>query len=97
MYLDVVLELDPSTNVPPELLQRIRRHLRDGDAAGAGRQIPDDVLDRFAFCGTPEQICRQVEDLARAGARRIDFGTPHGVAELDGIRLLGERVLPMFR
>jgi len=97
MYLDVVLELDSSVDVPPGLVDSIRQRLRDGDRAGAGRQIPADILDLFAFCGTPEQICRQVEDLARAGARRIEFGTPHGIDESAGIRLLGEHVLPHFR
>jgi 5,10-methylenetetrahydromethanopterin reductase len=97
VYLDVVVGLDPTVDIPRGLVEAIRRHLRDGDREGASRQIPSDILDRFAFCGTPEQICRQVEDLARAGARRVDFGTPHGIGEAEGIRLLGERVLPNFR
>jgi 5,10-methylenetetrahydromethanopterin reductase len=97
MYLDVVLELDCTVDVPVGLIGAIRERLKEGDREGAGRQIPEDVLDRFAFCGTPEEICRQVEDLARAGARRVDFGTPHGIGEIEGIRLLGERVLPAFR
>jgi 5,10-methylenetetrahydromethanopterin reductase len=97
MYLDVVLELDPTVDVPPGLAEAIRRHLREGDREGAGRQIPAHILDRFAFCGTPAQICRQVEDIFHAGARRIDFGTPHGLTAMDGIRLLGEHVLPSFR
>jgi 5,10-methylenetetrahydromethanopterin reductase len=97
MYLDVVLELDPTIEPPEGLLDSIRQHLREGDAEAAGAQIPDDILDLFAFAGTPEQICRQVEDLARAGARRIEFGTPHGLWESAGIQLLGERVLPNFR
>jgi 5,10-methylenetetrahydromethanopterin reductase len=97
MYLDVVLELDPTVDVPLGLVDAVRQHSREGDLAGAGRQIPADILDRFAFCGTPEQVCSQVEDLARVGTRRVDFGTPHGITEIDGIRLLGERVLPNFR
>ena len=97
MYLDVVLELDPTVQPPEGLLAALRRSLEDGDVAAAGRLIPDDILDLFAFAGTPEQISRQVEALAGAGARRIDFGTPHGDPEDEGIRLLGERVLPNFR
>jgi 5,10-methylenetetrahydromethanopterin reductase len=58
--------------------------------------IPDRALDSLAFAGTPEDITRQVEDLARAGVGRVEFGTPHGVDPLEGIRLLGERVLPSF-
>ena len=97
MYLDVVLELDPTVQAPEGLLASLRRFLREGDAEAAGRLVPDDILDLFAFAGTPEQISRQVEALAGAGARRVEFGTPHGDPEEEGIRLLGERVLPNFR
>jgi 5,10-methylenetetrahydromethanopterin reductase len=58
--------------------------------------IPDDVLDRLAFAGTPADICRQVDELARAGVERVEFGTPHGLDSLEAIRLLGEQVLPSF-
>ena len=59
--------------------------------------IPDDVLDRFAMAGTPEQVADQASALFDAGARRVEFGSPHGVTEEEGIRLLGERVLPRLR
>ena len=60
----------------------------------AGRTITDDVLDRFAMAGTPEQVAAQANALFEAGARRVEFGSPHGLTEGEGIRLLGERVLP---
>jgi 5,10-methylenetetrahydromethanopterin reductase len=28
---------------------------------------------------------------------RVEFGTPHGVSEDEGVRLLGEQVLPALR
>jgi 5,10-methylenetetrahydromethanopterin reductase len=59
--------------------------------------IADDVLDRFAMAGTPEQVAEQAEALFEAGARRVEFGSPHGLTEEEGIRLLGERVLPRLR
>jgi 5,10-methylenetetrahydromethanopterin reductase len=97
MYLEVVLELDRTVEAPDGLLPALRQRARNRDWDGAARLIPDDLLDRFTFAGTPEQITRQVEDLARAGARRVDFGTPHGIDEREGITLLGRRVLPNFR
>jgi 5,10-methylenetetrahydromethanopterin reductase len=55
------------------------------------------ALDRFAFAGTPEQIVRQTEAILAAGAARVEFGTPHGLNNREGLRLLGTRVLPAFR
>jgi 5,10-methylenetetrahydromethanopterin reductase len=89
MYLDVVAELDPTVSVDPELLSRVR----DGD----GTEIPDDVLDRFAFAGTPAKVAAQAEAVFGAGAGRIDFGTPHGVPERRGVELLCTQVLPRLR
>ncbi|MDQ6876253.1 MAG: LLM class flavin-dependent oxidoreductase, partial [Candidatus Dormibacteraeota bacterium] len=54
--------------------------------------VPDDVLDRFAMAGTPEQVVDQAKRLFEAGAHRVEFGSPHGLTEEEGIRLLGERV-----
>ena len=65
--------------------------------AAPGGVISDDVLDRFAMAGTPEQVAEQVRGLLQAGAARVEFGSPHGLTEEDGIRLLGERVLPRLR
>jgi 5,10-methylenetetrahydromethanopterin reductase len=60
-------------------------------------EISDDVLDRFAFAGSPERIAEHAEALFEAGADRVEFGTPHGLDERRGIELLGSRVLPRLR
>ena len=79
LYLPVVAKLDITLNQP-----NLQAH-----------NIPDDLLDRFAFAGTPEDILRQVEALRVAGVTRIEFGTPHGLdSPRTGLKLLGEHVLP---
>ncbi len=60
----------------------------------AGDMIADDMLNRFAMAGTPEQVAEQAAALFAAGAHRVEFGSPHGLTAEAGIRLLGERVLP---
>jgi 5,10-methylenetetrahydromethanopterin reductase len=65
-----------------------------GERDAAGALISDDLLDRFAFAGTPADVIAQCEALFEAGAGRIEFGTPHGVTARSGLKLLGERVLP---
>jgi 5,10-methylenetetrahydromethanopterin reductase len=81
MYLDVVAKLDPTFASKPD----------------AGTEIPDEVLDRFAFAGTPAQVVSHAEAVFEAGAGRIDFGTPHGVPEHRGVELLCTKVLPALR
>jgi 5,10-methylenetetrahydromethanopterin reductase len=97
MYLDVIAALDPTVQLPEDLLPAIRARLSDGDDEGAGRLVPRDVLDLFAFSGTPDDIAGQALRLVGAGVDRIEFGTPHGIDSAEGIRLLGRDVLPQLR
>lgn len=96
MYLDVVAELDPTVTMPVGLLAGVRDRLAAGDDVGAGRLVPDHVLDRFAFSGTPEQVAAQATALVAAGASRVEFGTPHGLTDEGGVGLLVDRVLPLI-
>jgi 5,10-methylenetetrahydromethanopterin reductase len=82
LYLPVVAGLDPTLELEPGLL--------DGE-------IPDEVLDLFAFAGEPARIVAQAERLFDAGADRVEFGTPHGIDERRGVELLGSQVLPALR
>ena len=96
LYLPVVAALDPTLQ-DQAWLERIKAAGERGDYEYISRQISDDLLDRFAFAGSPQDIIRQVEGLIAAGANRVEFGTPHGLTSTEGIRLLGEQVLPYFR
>lgn len=97
MYIDVVGALDPTCDLDPELLRRIGERVAAHDHAGAGAQIPDDVLRRFAFAGTPRDVAAQAAAIFDAGALRVDFGTPHGIDERHGVELLCREVLPLLR
>jgi 5,10-methylenetetrahydromethanopterin reductase len=94
MYLAIVAELDPTVSLEPELVARVRSLVAAGDEEGAGALISDELLDRFAFAGSPDQIAAHAEAVFDAGAGRIDFGTPHGVPERRGVELLCSKVLP---
>ena len=96
MYLAVVADLDPTVQVEPALIAEISRLVDTGDHGRAGDLIPDDVLDLFAFSGTPEQVAAQAQSLIDAGASRVEFGTPHGLTDAGGIELLGREVLPLL-
>jgi 5,10-methylenetetrahydromethanopterin reductase len=94
LYFPVVAGLDPTLEVPPRLVEEVRRRVDAGDAEGAGTLIPDELLDRLAFAGTPGQVAAQAAALYEAGAARVEFGTPHGLTPRSGVELLAARVVP---
>jgi 5,10-methylenetetrahydromethanopterin reductase len=94
LYLPVVARLDPTLELDPELLARLGEAAARFDYAAAGALISDDLLARFAFAGSPDDLVDHCVRLLSAGADRVEFGTPHGLTPASGLRLLGERVLP---
>jgi 5,10-methylenetetrahydromethanopterin reductase len=97
LYLPVVVPMDSTVDFPTENLTFMADLYNAGRIDEAAALVPDDLLDRFSFSGTPDQITRQAQALFDAGVTRIEFGTPHGFTGANGIRLLGERVLPELR
>ena len=97
LYLPIIASLDQSLDIEPELLARIKEAADAYDFERAGSYISDDLLQRIAFGGTPDQVADQASALFEAGAQRIEFGTPHGLTTAEGLRLLGEHVLPALR
>ncbi len=97
LYLPIVATLDPTVDVEPELLARLRTAAARYDFDAAGRLISDELLARFAFAGAPADLIEQTVALLDAGAARVEYGTPHGLAPQKGVELLGERVLPAVR
>ena len=49
------------------------------DLEAAAALISDDLLERFAFAGNAADIIGHCERLFDAGAKRVEFGTPHGL------------------
>ena len=96
-YFDVVAGLDTTLEVDPELLQAVKNKLAQGDPAAAGQLIPDDILRRFAFWGTAEDIANHALEILDAGALRVEFDTPFGLTTPEGLRKLANEVLPRIR
>ncbi|MGH3029316.1 MAG: LLM class flavin-dependent oxidoreductase [Gaiellaceae bacterium] len=97
LYFPVVAGLDPTLDVPEGLLGEVRRLVDAGEPEKAGELIPDELLDKLAFAGTPAEVARRAEALYEAGAARVEFGTPHGLTPRHGVELLASRVVPHFR
>jgi 5,10-methylenetetrahydromethanopterin reductase len=97
LYLPVVAPLDPTVEVEPELVERLRTHTDRHEYDQAGALISDTLLEKFAFAGNPTDLIRQAEGLFAGGATRVEFGTPHGIEPAKGIRFIGEQVIPALK
>jgi 5,10-methylenetetrahydromethanopterin reductase len=97
LYLPIIAQLDHSLDLDPALLERINAAAAAYDFDLAASYISDALLRRLAFAGTPGEVADQAIELFQAGAARIEFGTPHGLSEAEGLRLLGEGVLPALK
>ena len=97
LYLPIVAQLDPTVSVEPERLARLQEAAGRYDFQAAAGLISDPLLDRFAFAGTPQEVADQAAALFAAGVSRVEFGTPHGLSTAQGLRLLGQEVLPRLR
>jgi 5,10-methylenetetrahydromethanopterin reductase len=94
LYLPIIAQLDHSLDLDPALLTQIEAAAKAYDFDLAASYISDDLLRRLAFAGTPGEVAEQAIELYNAGATRVEFGTPHGLSEAEGLRFLGEGVLP---
>ncbi|HEU5101886.1 MAG TPA: LLM class flavin-dependent oxidoreductase [Roseiflexaceae bacterium] len=97
LYLPIIAQLDHTLALDPQLLERINAAAAAYDFELAGSYISDTLLRRLAFAGTPAEVAEHASELYAAGAARIEFGTPHGLTEEQGLRLLGTEVLPALR
>lgn len=97
LYLPVVAPLDSTVQVEPELIERLRDHASRNEYDLAAALVSDDLLDRFAFAGDANDLIQHAERIFDAGAQRVEFGTPHGLISENGIRIIGEKVIPALK
>ena len=93
-YLHIIARLDPLLGIEPDLLSRLHDASARYDFEQVARYISDDILRRVAFAGTPDEVAAQAAHWFDAGVQRVEFGPPHGLCPAEGLRLLGEVMLP---
>lgn len=97
LYLSVIAKLDHTLGIEPDLMARIEQLTAVYDYKTIAQSISDDLLKKLAFAGTPDQVAEQAHALFEAGTGRVEFGTPHGLTAVNGLKLLGEKVLPALK
>lgn len=98
LYLPVVAGLDPTMEIDSQFRSQLEGYVNRGEWDNAANMISDDLLDKFAFSGNADDLIRQANALFEAGAKRVEFGTPHGLKNsANGLSILGKTVLPELR
>jgi 5,10-methylenetetrahydromethanopterin reductase len=97
LYLPIVAPLDPTLDLDPEWHAQLTKASQRADWETAAALISDEILDRFVYAGDPCDIVNQLERARDGGIDRVDLGTPHGLNPAEGVRLLGEQVLPKLK
>ena len=97
LYLPIIAQLDHTLNLDPALLEQLAAAAAAYDFDLAAGYISDALLRKLAFAGTPGEVADQAIGLYYACVSRVEFGTPHGLSEAEGLRLLGEGVLPALK
>jgi 5,10-methylenetetrahydromethanopterin reductase len=96
LYLPVIAGLDKTLDIDPEIIASINNAAAKYDFEDAANYISDELLYNFAFAGTPADIIEHTGALFDKGADRVEYGTPHGLNDETGLKLLGKKVLPAF-
>jgi 5,10-methylenetetrahydromethanopterin reductase len=103
IYINVIGDKDPTALEDYfDEIQEIKKAMIHGNIDEAVKYLPEDLSRRFIIAGTPKDIIAQTREMFEAGASRVEFGTPHGLAntyddEMKGVELLVNKVFPYFR
>lgn len=97
LYVPVIAELDKTLKIEEEQLEEMKKLASEHNYTGVSELLDDELLEKFALAGTPEEIVEQTLAILKQGANRVEYGTPHGLEGMKGIQMLGEEVIPAVR
>ncbi len=95
-YLPYLSPMTEFVGIDKAEIVGVRKALAKGDVKLASSLVSRKSVDSFKPWGTPEDIIEKVSRLVNTGLTRINFGFGRGPEDLEGIELLGKKVLPYF-
>lgn len=97
-YINIIATKDPTAMADfPDEIGAIKTAMATGNIEEAVRCMPDALAKRFMFAGSVGDIIQQTEAIFNAGGDRVEYGTPHGLDGIEGLHILGKKVLPYFK
>ena len=81
--------------IPLDEVAKIRQTLRESGVEAAQEYVTPAMVDAYALWGTSENILQQAKEHLKSGVQHLIFGAPlHPKDPLEGIKILGEEVIP---
>jgi 5,10-methylenetetrahydromethanopterin reductase len=96
-YLPYLVPMTEFVGIDKAEVEGVREALARRDLKRATSLVSEKSVDAFKPWGTPDDIIEQVSRLMKSGLTRFNFGFGRGPEDLEGIRLLGTKVLPYFQ
>jgi len=99
VYLPYLEPMTEFVGVKRDEVESVKEALSRNDLSAAALRISDKAVNSFKLWGTPDDIVEKtlrMLDRGR-GAERINFGFGRGKEDIEGIELLGRKVLPHLR
>jgi 5,10-methylenetetrahydromethanopterin reductase len=83
--------------VSEEETRRLRETRLNQGAEAAIKLITKRMIDEMTVAGTPEQVTEKILFKIKMGANQFIFSPPQGRTRMDGLKLIGEEVIPRVR
>jgi 5,10-methylenetetrahydromethanopterin reductase len=96
-YLPYLSPMTEFVGIEKSEVDGVREALAMRDLELAASRVSEKSVDAFKPWGTPDDIIGTVSRLMGTGLTRINFGFGRGPEDLEGIELLGKKVLPHFK
>ena len=96
LYLPYLSPMTEFVGIDQAEVDGVREALAKGDTKLATSLVSEKSVDSFKPWGTPDDIIEKVSNLMNTGLTRINFGFGRGPEDIEGIELLGKKVLPYF-
>jgi len=96
-YLPYLIPMTEFVGIDKAEVEGVREALANRDLKLATSLVSEKSVNAFKPWGTPDDIIEQVSRLMKSGLTRFNFGFGRGPEDLEGIKLLGTKVLPYFQ
>jgi len=90
---DVVLERH---GIDLEKANVIKDALTKAKFGKAFKNVTDDMVEAFSIAGTPKQCIDKIEEVLKTGVTQLIVGSPIGPNVLKAIKMIGEKIIPVF-